>query len=796
MRATSNWELGLPSDDYLLTMRTIAALIAAQLVAWSAFAQDTLTDQNGRFNDEPSMVRAADGSLYIAWNGFRDNNDVLMLARYEYVNGTFQRRGLWQALGGAGTYLLNPKLVAAGERVYAVYAAEKGRNWDIYALRCGPDGPERPIPIDSDQATDVKPDAVWRDGTLWVTWESNRSNARGIYLRSLRDNRVSGLEVVTTAGGSNYSPSIAAGPIGLVSIVWHTFRNLNYDIWMRQRDSRGQWGAERRLTTAPSLDRNPVLLQNFSDLWLFYENSQMRGYRTGHAYQRRIITARIRPKGLEAPLDYRQSPLYGRTENPSAAFDADGRLWIAYLRPRLPRGGWEIWLTAFNGQTWEEPRQVSRLKGMDRKPAMVLMGGQALLAFQTDNFPETWVHNPKVTDQAKSVIRLAALDLRTARPVGTMRLEKLSEPDESFEAGPLHVEYGEDTPTLAVRYQGKNYKLFYGDLHAHSDISVCARVEDQSVDENYQVRRDINRLDFVGISDHDYNIVPYLWNYTAKIARANEDPSRMTTFLAHEWTSEIERFSEECPYGYYGHRNLILADPYFPRWWNSDRGMTPAELWDDLRKMKANFVTIPHQVADTGNLPTDWSFIDEKAQPVAEIFQIRGSYEYLGAPRGAMQAMEKKGWFMQDVWERGIVIGVIASPDHGGGVGKAAVFATDLTREGILDAIRARRTFATTASRLFLDVRVNGRMMGEKLPKSERGSPVEVKIDVRAPGDIDRIEVCRNNTFVFVNRPKERNVQLTYVDTSPLDGYAFYYVRVIQKNEEIAWSSPVFLGAK
>jgi hypothetical protein len=57
---------------------------------------------------------------------------------------------------------------------------------------------------------------------------------------------------------------------------------------------------------------------------------------------------------------------------------------------------------------------------------------------------------------------------------------------------------------------------------------------------------------------------------------------------------------------------------------------------------------------------------------------------------------------------------VIASPDHGGGTGKAAVWATYLSRESILSAIRARRTFGTTASRIFLDVRTNGRMMGEK----------------------------------------------------------------------------------
>lgn len=211
--------------------------------------------------------------------------------------------------------------------------------------------------------------------------------------------------------------------------------------------------------------------------------------------------------------------------------------------------------------------------------------------------------------------------------------------------------------------------------------------------------------------------------------------------------------------------------------------------------MGANFVQIPHQIADTGNVPTDWSYVDEKAQPVAEIFQNRGSYEYIDAPRKAARAVEKPGWHIQDVWARGTVIGVIASPDHGGGRGKAAVFAPDLSRESILQAIRERHTYGTTAARIFLDVRVNGHLMGDKIPAAD-GKPVEIKVNVRCPGDIDRVEVCRNNRFIYTKQADARNADFTYVDANPLEGYSYYYVRVMQKDQEIAWSSPVWLGAK
>ena len=210
--------------------------------------------------------------------------------------------------------------------------------------------------------------------------------------------------------------------------------------------------------------------------------------------------------------------------------------------------------------------------------------------------------------------------------------------------------------------------------------------------------------------------------------------------------------------------------------------------------MNANFVHIPHQLADTGNVPTDWDFTDDTVQPIAEIFQCRGSYEYKGTPREA-NATTPQGYFLQDAWARGIVIGVIASPDHGGGTGKACVYAPDLSREAILDSLRARRCFGSTAAKIFLDVRVDGHFMGEKITKPA-GVKVTVEVKTDCPADIDRIEVCRNNKFIHSKPGDGRQGRFTFVDQQPLPGRSYYYVRVQQKDGEIAWSSPVWFGAQ
>ena len=73
---------------------------------------------------------------------------------------------------------------------------------------------------------------------------------------------------------------------------------------------------------------------------------------------------------------------------------------------------------------------------------------------------------------------------------------------------------------------------------------------------------------------------------------------------------------------------------------------------------------------------------------------------------------------------------------------------------------------------------------------------VQVDIRCRSAAEIGRIEVCRNNQFIYTNEPDGRDAELTFVDRDSLTERSYYYVRVIQKDEEIAWSSPVWFGAE
>ena len=55
------------------------------------------------------------------------------------------------------------------------------------------------------------------------------------------------------------------------------------------------------------------------------------------------------------------------------------------------------------------------------------------------------------------------------------------------------------------------------------------------------------------------------------------------------------------------------------------------------------------------------------------------------------------------------------------------------------------------------------------------------------------IDVIRNNRFFHNLAPMEREVSFTFADNQPPSGETYYYVRVIQADDQMAWSSPIWV---
>jgi hypothetical protein len=171
---------------------------------------------------------------------------------------------------------------------------------------------------------------------------------------------------------------------------------------------------------------------------------------------------------------------------------------------------------------------------------------------------------------------------------------------------------------------------------------------------------------------------------------------------------------------------------------------------------------IPHHLAyPKGRRGVNWSVFDEACTPVVEIYSEhgnseddRGPYPYFTHSMGGRETANTA----RAALESGVRFGFVgSSDDHAGfpgayGEGLMAALASDFTREGIFEAIRARRTYALTGDRIEVDFTVEGKPMGSTL---EAGNRAEVRFAVCGRDELDVVEVIQDGRIVHRAFPAE-----------------------------------------
>ena len=759
-----------------------------------------LSNDDG-YSDWPSMASDGQGTLWAAWTAYvapdddrGDDSKAYTPSGSDQLRGCVIRDGTPTPLSipvKANDGIMWPHVAAGAEGAWLVWSMAVDGNWDIYAARLGEAGGSKTHRVTANAVVAAKGcGAVAADGSLWIAWEGNDAGNRDVYCAVFRDGSVTEPVKLSESTASDQNPTIGATASGDVFVAWDSFRDHNFDIYMK-RHAGGQWSAEHRLTDQPILDRRPLLAASGDDVWLAWDNTIIPNYNMSNRKEKRVRVGKVVGGKLMAPAgQVRDAMLHTYVELPTLAVDGQGRLWVAMRKARGKRGDWDTWVQCYSGGKWDEPILASGSRdGITRRAPLACGGDTLYVAWQCDdrlNRPERIGYR----GANHSNIFFAALDLaKVPPPAAPLELSDYRTAEQPNQLKEYRVRFNEDlAEPYSIEYQGERLNVYWGVFHEHTELSQCNARGDGSPDTNFAEARDIARLDFCALTDHGQDMVPYDWHHLQKITSINHDPRRFLAFLGEEWAGARKNLRDpERKGGGYGHRNIIFEDDQYPRYFDPVDNLPPDELWKQLKGV--NQITIPHQLADGGSR-TDWYYVDEKNQPIAEIFQNRGSYEYFGAPRQAR--IFTPGYAIQDQWAKGVVIGVIASPDHGGGGGKAAVLAPELTREAILDACRRRRTYGTTAAKVFMDVRVNGRLMGEVLSVPE-GQPAKVSVNVVGAGKIRQVEVVKDNQFVYLATPPGREAQFVFEDTAPRQVRSFYYVRVIQDDGEIGWSSPVWV---
>ncbi len=336
-------------------------------------------------------------------------------------------------------------------------------------------------------------------------------------------------------------------------------------------------------------------------------------------------------------------------------------------------------------------------------------------------------------------------------------------------------------------------RILWGDLHGHSSWS-----DGTGVPEDYFLyARDVALLDVVALTDHDHwgmlplDDHPERWKAIQEVTRRFHEPGRFVTILGYEWTSWI-----------HGHRHVLYFQDEGPLHSSLDpETESPDQLWRALEGESA--LTFAHHSAG-GPVPVNWEIPpDPRFEPVTEIVSVHGSSEAMDSPLLIYSPVP--GNFVRDVLDRGVRFGFVGSGDsHDGHPGLAhlasasggvvAILSEARTREGVLDALRRRRVYATSGPRIVLRMALGGHPMGSTLRLDGRAS-VDEELFVRVVGTapLARVDLVRSGSVIDRAETEGRlDVSLTRT-VSDLGPGEYVYVRAVQEDGAVAWSSPIFV---
>jgi hypothetical protein len=297
--------------------------------------------------------------------------------------------------------------------------------------------------------------------------------------------------------------------------------------------------------------------------------------------------------------------------------------------------------------------------------------------------------------------------------------------------------------------------------------------------------RDIRKLDFICVTDHDGSLMPSELAWTNAVADILTNEGEFICLHGIE-------ISKHWAKNDFGHWNMIF--PNAVTIFRYEDGMTPEDLYEVAKAYDA--ILIPHHVASPF-ASHNWNYHDPEAEQAVELCSIHGVFE-TAADKEFVRPMVE-GRFVDDGLARGYRLGFVAASDYHNPfdgikseVGLTGVYAPGLTAASVIEAIKQRRTFATSGSMIAVDFRCNGRFMGEHIYAS---GDIAFSGFAESPEPISSLEIISDRNVVFRTEPNEARAILEWNTAAP-DSETYYYLRVTSVGGDLAWSSPIWITPK
>ncbi len=367
----------------------------------------------------------------------------------------------------------------------------------------------------------------------------------------------------------------------------------------------------------------------------------------------------------------------------------------------------------------------------------------------------------------------ASVRFERGRPA-MVRLEGLRW--EAGGCGRIRGEANADLPPAYGNYtrateKAHRWKPFWGDLHGQSEETVGTN----TADDYFAFARDMAGAQFCCHQGNDFQVTEETWQAIRTATQKYNAPGRFVTFLGVEWSAVT---------GMGGDRNVIYLGDDGPLhrtshwqiddWSDQQTDRYPLDALYDTLGGRRDVMLVPH----VGGRRASLDYHHPGIERVMEIYSSWGRFE----------------WFVEEALEKGWRVGITAGSDgHKGRPGASypgaaifgvyggylCIYAEELSRESLWEAIRARRVYATTGKKMHLAFSAGEHFMGE-----EFASPTPPVFEVRTTGEcgIESIELRRASRTIASFRPKDAGAR-----DSEWFRVSWSGARIRQRNRQTHW---------
>ncbi len=788
-------------------------------------------------DDHPAMTKGPDGTIWLAYVEYRPGQPIVMervqdrefdslvpkgngdRIRLRTYDGSVWAKPVDVTEGGLDVW--RPTVAVTGDgKVVVAWSQKVEGDWEILARVLSPakDEPSQGswseiLRVTRAAGSDIHVvSATDAEGRVWLVWQAWRNgqfdidgaivNADGTLERDVKPE-------FDNTEANEWKPAIAADAKGNVYVAWDTYANGNYDVRLKVFGERAR---TVNVADTPRFEARAALHCDGNNwLWIAYEEGDEQW---GKDYQGSTPekvgiknlgyglyvnrTIRVKCLGEDGRLMQPAADLQAALEKatprarsvPRLASDAAGGVWLAFRHHRTSGGRGEAWasfVTRYDGKGWSQPQQLPNSSNIiDNLPQLAAVEGGLLVVRSSDS--RTATRNRDQDDLFASVL---AVEGAAVKP-------KLipDRPDRRATVKTVHPNEDADVARIRgyrVKVGNRTLQLLRGEFHRHTEYTAH-RDQDGLLEDSWRFALDAGRLDWMGNGDHDNGFgQEYMWWQIQKISDLYHNPPHFIAALTYERSVRYPS----------GHRNVMFARRGIrplPRlsgnqrlYGTPDEGAPDVKLLYDYLK---HFRGICAVHTSGTNMGTDWRDNDPDVEPIVEIYQAhRHNYEHFGAPRSATKQTQIGGYqpagFVWNALAKGYRLGFQSSSDHvGTHMSYAIVLTDDPSRQGILDAFRARRCYAATDN-IVLIVQSGDHLMGEEFTTDR---PPSFEITVKGTAPLGKVHIIRDNKYIYTHTSEDKEATFQYTDADAKPGSKhYYYVRVDQSDGNLAWGSPMWI---